>query len=86
VHVDAKRNSRALSRPESPLGSKTVRSIHPPQRGLFEIKTRHASDQLENRNWKLQNSKRKTPPLQTPQGWATQRRLSELRRGHPPTS
>ena len=29
-------------------------------------------------------SKKPAPPLQTPQRWATQRRLSELRRGHPP--
>jgi hypothetical protein len=37
---------------------------------------------LENGNQK--RDKRKTPPLQTPQGWGTQRRYSELRRAHPP--
>ncbi len=51
------------------------------------------SAHLENRNQKRE--KRKAPPfipqeqrdgaeIQNPQGWATQRRFSELRRGHPP--
>src|SRR5216683_2466620 len=36
---------RALARPESPFGvQKTVRSIHPPQRRFFGIKTRPASE------------------------------------------
>ena len=35
-------------------------------------------------NKKCARDKRKTPPLQNPQGWATQKRFSELRPGHPP--
>ncbi len=78
------------------LGFKNGQQYTPTPTAFFGIKARLASGQLENRNWKLENSKRKTPPfipqerrdgaeMQNPQGWDTQRRFSELRPGHPPT-
>src|SRR5260370_28356867 len=60
-----------------------------PQGGIFLCMAVHPEPskdgppaQLENRNWKRE--KRKTPPFDYVEGWATQKRFSELRRGHPP--